>query len=261
MKISISENCTVCGACSEVCPSNVISIQNEIPTLTSVSCIKCGHCESVCPQNAITNDILNHYNVKELEQNFTLDSESAELFLRSRRSIRCFSDEPIEKKKIEKLVNIGRYAQTGSNSQSVSYIVVSSSQILNSIKKLTLNYYMQQKEPVFKSLYKRFLTADKDTIFRGAPILIIALTPKDNPYTFSNARFALTYIELFAPSLGLGTCWAGFFERYTNTDSDELRALLNIPDGSVISATLLCGVPKYKYNRLPDRDKLNLEWR
>lgn len=261
MNLSISKDCNSCGACIKVCPSNIIGIENKIPTLIRINCIKCGHCESVCPQNAITNDLLNHYDIKELDKNPVLDSETSELFLRSRRSIRCFADKPIDNKKIEKLVNIGRYAQTGSNSQSVSYMIVSSSEMLDSIKKLTLNFYMQQKEPDLKSLYKKFSSTIEDFIFRDAPILIIALTPKKNPYTLTNAKYALMYIELFAPSLELGTCWAGFFERYTSTDSDELRTLLNIPNSLVIAGTLLCGIPEYKYKRVPDRDKLNIEWR
>jgi nitroreductase len=235
-------------------------MEKDTPVLLNENCIKCGHCEAVCPHNALHNDLLGHENIYEINNNPVLDPETAEIFLRSRRSIRCFKKQDVSKEETEKLIDIGRYAQTGSNSQGVSYIVISS-KTMESVKKLTMDFYENSTDPMVKMLYSRFAASDKDIIFRGAPMCILALTDKNNPYTANNAKYSLTYIELFAASLKLGTCWAGFFERFTASDSPALRTLLNIQDGLIISGALLFGYPKYEYHRLTHRNPLKLEWR
>jgi nitroreductase len=159
----------------------------------------------------------------------------------------------------KRLVDIGRYAQTGSNSQGVSYIVVSSKEKMDALKQMTMDFYRDQTDPRAQALYKRFSSSDRDIIFRGAPMCILALKNRRSPS--NNAQYSLTYIELFAPSLGLGTCWAGFFEGFTSLDSAELRTLLAIPEGLVVAGALLYGYPKYEYHRVPDRNKLEVQFR
>jgi nitroreductase len=51
--------------------------------------------------------------------------------------------------------------------------------------------------------------AGKDTICRGAPHLVVTHGPEKNPVVPSACTIALAYLELAAPSLGLGACWAG----------------------------------------------------
>lgn len=56
-----------------------------------------------------------------------------------------------------------------------------------------------------------------DLVFRGAPCLIIALCDTAKAYAGGffcpvDGSIAITTAELVAPSLGLGTCWAGFFQ-------------------------------------------------
>ena len=51
-----------------------------------------------------------------------------------------------------------------------------------------------------------------DNILRDAPHLILAMAQKDFVRGRENSVFSLAYLELFAPSLGLGSCWAGIVE-------------------------------------------------
>ncbi len=45
------ENCTKCGKCAEICPSEAIEL-NPYPVRKG-DCIRCYYCEKVCPQGAI----------------------------------------------------------------------------------------------------------------------------------------------------------------------------------------------------------------
>jgi len=49
----ISDACTSCGACAEVCPENAISESSEIFVIDKEACTDCGACETSCPVDAI----------------------------------------------------------------------------------------------------------------------------------------------------------------------------------------------------------------
>lgn len=48
------ENCTGCGKCTEICPPEAISLQNEIACIESDLCEECGFCIAECPVEAIS---------------------------------------------------------------------------------------------------------------------------------------------------------------------------------------------------------------
>ena len=45
--------CTMCGACEEVCPDKAITVDNAPPLFDRTGCLGCNQCERICPQNAI----------------------------------------------------------------------------------------------------------------------------------------------------------------------------------------------------------------
>lgn len=48
------ERCTACGLCAEMCPEEVLELQDDVPTLVDPeNCIECGSCEVNCEENAI----------------------------------------------------------------------------------------------------------------------------------------------------------------------------------------------------------------
>ncbi len=97
-----------------------------------------------------------------------------------------------------------------------------------------------------------------DSIFRGAPNLIITIADKDLRSARDNSVSSLTYLELYAPSLGLGSCWAGIFEICASMENSPMLKLFNIPEGKKITAAVMVGYPKYSYKRLVDRNPLDV---
>lgn len=54
IQYSISEDCTGCGACGKICPTNAIEGQKKmIHRILAQHCIKCGSCKDVCKVNAV----------------------------------------------------------------------------------------------------------------------------------------------------------------------------------------------------------------
>ncbi len=60
----------------------------------------------------------------EIRKDLVIDPFQAEQFLRSRRSIRKFRAKPVEREKIEKLLQIAGYAPSAHNAQPVHFLVI-----------------------------------------------------------------------------------------------------------------------------------------
>ncbi|HDZ90894.1 MAG TPA: 4Fe-4S dicluster domain-containing protein [Deltaproteobacteria bacterium] len=48
------EDCTLCGACVEVCREEAISTEHGYPVVDEALCLSCGQCISVCPTGTIS---------------------------------------------------------------------------------------------------------------------------------------------------------------------------------------------------------------
>lgn len=50
----ISDACTMCGSCKEVCPVDAIAEGNPKYVIDPDTCIDCGACAGECPAGAIS---------------------------------------------------------------------------------------------------------------------------------------------------------------------------------------------------------------
>jgi len=255
--------CIKCGICSEVCPSRVLSMQKSGPESTNPNnCIECGQCVAVCPYSAIDNIKTPLLNQIDIEKFPIIDSNTAEDFLRSRRSIRCYKDTPVPQEKLLELIDIARFAPTASNSQGISYIIIRNKGILKQATEIIIEWMEQQLENPTHVSFPRHVQAYRndgmDTVLRDAPHLILATSSKDFKNGIKNTISAFSYLELFATSLELGSCWAGLFEMCAFSNYSPLLKLFKIPEGKVITGAVMVGYPKYKYKNLVDRNSLDV---
>lgn len=260
------EKCIKCGICTKVCPTKFLYMEEGGPReAVEKTCIGCGQCTAVCPNSAIDNMKAPLEEQVKLEKFPVIDEAAAEKFLRSRRSIRCYKDIPVEKEKIIKLVNIARIAPTANNSQGISYIIIQNKELL---RRLTETVMEWMEEEVNKSLgywsfsahVKDYKKNGKDVILRDAPNLILGIASKDFKYGRQNTISQFTYMELFATSLGLGSCWAGLFEMCAFAEYAPLLNLINIPQDKIVTGAVMVGYPKYKFQRLVNRNPLEVNF-
>jgi nitroreductase len=229
-------------------------------------CMACGHCVAICPQAALDN-IRNPLAFQvELPEYPVLSPEQAALFLRSRRSIRKYKKAKVSQEVMFNLLDIARFAPTGCNSQGLSYIVVDKPEIIKQMIEATVDWFEQQLNSgvewarSFAGLAKYYRNTGKDIIFRDAPGIIVAIAPKAVPMGHDNARYALEYVELYATTLGLGTCWAGFAEICGGANYQPLRDILKLTDDMAIVGMMMVGYPSITYKRLVDRNPLEVTW-
>jgi len=162
------------------------------------------------------------------------------------------------RRNIEESIDFARLAPTASNSQGISFVVVENRQLLEQALEITIQ--MIENSPLrslVEEAIKSYREDGYDSIFRGAPNLIIATSDKNFPNGRDNAVSCLTYLELYVPSLGLGSCWAGIFEHCIAIENSPLLKLFNIPQDKKLVGAVMVGYPKYSYKRLVDRNPLD----
>ncbi len=265
------DKCTKCGICTRVCPIGTIIMTESGPVAKRINCIRCGHCVAICPHSALENMYAPLSNQIPIESKTYLDVSDASHFLRSRRSVRVFQENKVTRDKIKQLLDMARFAPSGGNTQGVSYLVIDNSKTLDNI---TEAYYewleiVTKKPPYAGSPYETTLLRQIENyrqngvniILRNAPCLVIFTVEKSSYETSRDSSlFSLAYAELFAPTLGLGTSISGFFERFASSGYRPLFDILKIKEGRKITAGLLVGYPKYKYQRYVDRNPLDVSW-
>ena len=260
------ERCVKCGICSKVCPMLLIGMTDLGPVPAHTNCIACGHCVAACPH-----DTLDHAKAplsKQVQKTeAVLEPGVAEQFLRSRRSIRNYGEQKVPHDIMEKLLHIARFAPTGGNSQGLSYVVVEDPSKLTKVTECVICWMEEQiaqgltQNNYIAGTLDMYRKTGYDIILRNAPNLIVAFGSVSNPQlAYSNARYTLEYVELYATSLGLGTCWAGLVEMCAMSGYQPLLELLKVGPEKCIAGVMMAGYPKYTYKRLVDREPLSISW-
>lgn len=259
--------CVKCGRCAAVCPRALIQLDPEWPVSSNEDlCIACGQCVAVCPTTAIDN--LKAPLAEQVSYNAktALDPDTAAKFLRSRRSVRCYKKLPVERKALMQLMDIARFAPTGSNSQGLSYRVIENPETLRNISEQTVVWLEQQaagghaaaKSYAQYAAYYR--STGQDVILRGAPCMVMGMALKTFPRGQENTHFSLAYAELYAPSLGLGTFWAGLFTAAAFAGFTPLIQLLGLPEDKNLTGAIMVGYPEFAFHRLVNRNPLDISF-
>ncbi len=286
MKIQkIDKNCTKCMLCVKDCVSAVWRDVDGIPEVVAPGdCNLCSHCLSVCSHDAVFHDGLDRKQVEKTDKDL-ISPEVYETIARGRRSIRQYKDNPIPDDVIENVIGLVNHTPTASNSQHVSYIVITDKRIIKKISAaifgLSKNIYsFFQKFPgniIYKALkllpsaesitryvdpmpyYIDETAKGRDFVLHSAPCLILVTAPKGEKFASENANMAATNIMNYAYAKGLGTCYIGFLNIFLKY-SRKTRRLVKLPDNQMAYACIIMGYPAYKHANTASRKKPRVAW-
>ncbi|WP_455537759.1 nitroreductase family protein [Terrisporobacter sp.] len=261
------DKCIGCTLCAQDCIVSDIEMVDGKSHIRNETCIKCGHCIAICPVEAVSSDDEQEYSMDEVmpydKEKFDMDAEQLMNFMKFRRSVRLFNEQDVEEEKIDKIIETGKFTQTGSNSQDVSYVIVKNK--IQELRKIVLETLDKQADKLiadentpkgiityanmWKKMYSDFLEDPKgeDKLFFKAPLVIIV---KANRVV--NGALAAAKMELMADALGLGTFFSGFLERATELNP-KIGELLQIGENEKLVACMVIGYPKVKYKRTVPR--------
>jgi len=222
---------------------------------------------AACPTGAFSHQNASPEACLPIPDDARITAEQIGQLMRSRRSVRNFTDEPLARELIAELLDVARFAPSGCNAQPVHWLVLHDTSQVRRASELAVGGLRQMltQEPasllseVLRRLVSRW-DEGVDVVARGAPHLILAHAPKDDPLAPSACIIAQTYLELAASAHGFGTCWMGLVDMTANT-WPPLREFLALPPGHVVLASMAIGRPAFQYVRIPPRKQLRLMWR
>jgi len=263
------ERCMLCYACTRVCAMNIIVQETEpVPSIDpGIPCMRCGHCYSVCPASAIIPSYPNVVMPSVEEPVGIADKNELSRHLKSNRSIRLFKDTPVSIDIIENMLDVCRFAASGTNVRPVRWVVVHDPARVRSFSAGCIEWLKSIPEghqlKAFADGMLAFQSKQEDLISRGAPAIIIACAEKQhiNEQTslisLIDCVIGLTHLDILSSAFGLGTCWDGFASILISMNP-ELAKPFDIPDELVFEYAMMIGYPDISYVRIPPRDPAHI---
>lgn len=147
--------------------------------------------------------------------------------IRTRRSVRNYTGDPIPRADLETIVDAGRLAASGHNNQPWDFIVVTNRDMINKLK-----------------IAARWMD-------KAGAIIAVVLDPSAR-YWLEDGSAAVENILIAATALGYGSCW---LEGYTLPLETEFKTLLNVPTEKRLLTLIPIGVPV----EWPTKEKKSLE--
>ncbi len=265
------DKCTHCGICVHACPTQVIECisKEALPSLilgAAPFCIECGHCVTICPTRALTHKAIDPDDCDIIDKKLIPEAKNIAQFLKSRRSIRAFKDKPVDRETLTDLIDLARYAPTGSNKQEVHWTVFDDKNKIKDLSALVIDWAGQMAKIIPDEISARKMerlteawALGKDKILNDTPALILVHGQEDLPLIQTDCIIALTYLELYAASKGLGTCWGGYFTGAANFHK-PLIDKLDLTQNHKCFGAIMIGYPLYKYKLIPKRKPSNIIW-
>ncbi len=162
--------------------------------------------------------------------------------IKGRRSVRCYSDEPVSKEQVEAVLEAGVWAPTAMFREPCRFIVIENKELMKYITDETKVMVRQMMPP----LASKFST-EKDVVCYDAPVLILICAEKDKQWANLNLIDSVLAAEnmfLKAYELGLGTCYMGFVQ-FLNSKPDVLKKM-GVPENCEMMVPFILGHPKIK---------------
>lgn len=146
--------------------------------------------------------------------------------IQKRRSIRKFLKKPVEREKIDMLIEAALRAPSSMGSRPCELIIVSDKGLLEKL-----------------SMAKQHGSA----FLKNAPLgLIVCADPNKSDVWIEDASIVSIFIQLTAESIGLRSCWIQIRERVhdkSQTAQGYISKLLNIPEKIKVESIIAVGYP------------------
>ncbi|WP_411681779.1 nitroreductase family protein [Clostridium thailandense] len=165
--------------------------------------------------------------------------------IRTRRSIRKYTDKAVEDEKVLQLLDSARLAPSGSNTQPTHFIIVKSDLTKQKLSQVSHNQKWMLSAPIFIVCVADIRSRVKENI----SIDINEHSPEEEvKQIIRDASISIEHILLEAESLGLGTCWVAWFTQ------DEIRPILNIPSDKYVVGIVTVGYAAEAPNARPRKN-------
>jgi nitroreductase len=159
-----------------------------------------------------------------------IDAKDTLDLINSRQSDRKYSDKPVEKEKLERIIEAGRMAPSACNAQPWKFIVVTDPELIlgvadaASAKLIGMNSFVVQAPVILVIVREKPNMSSK-----------VGATIKNKDYSLIDIGITTENICLQAKAEGIGSCIIGWF------DERQVKKLLEIPKSKRVELLVTLG--------------------
>ena len=254
MEFNVNEKCIKCGKCINDCLTKALTFDgNKNIIFDEKKCIKCQHCLAICPTGALS---INGKHPENCElANNKPESEKLLNLIKCRRSFRKYKHENLDAETMQKLKDMLHWVPTGVNNHNLHFAFIDDVEVMDDFKDYAngklVDFLISPAIKKIKTKFDRYKNAflrGEDVIFRGAPHMVVVSTPINAPCADIDPTIALSYFELYAQSMGVGTVWCGLAYKLFKM-FPELCEYIEIPEGYKVGYAMLFGPSEIEYKR------------
>lgn len=164
---------------------------------------------------------------------------------KSRQSDRSYDpNRPVEREKLERILQAGAIAPSACNAQPWKFVVVDNPELKNQVADATSNRILGLNHFTKQAPVHILVVEEKVNLSSGFGGWV-----KDKTFSLVDIGIAAAHICLAAEDEGLGSCILGWF------NEDKIRDLLHIPSGKRVILDIVIG-----YSTQPKRNKKRKEF-
>ncbi len=173
--------------------------------------------------------------------------------LKTRRSVRAYTDRPVDERELKELIDLAALAPSGNNKQPWTFTVITNKGLMDRLNDRVKAIMRESPDPYFAN----YANNPSYHIFYKAPALILINGDVQVPSAMIDCQLAIENLFLAAHAKGLGTCYMGFL--LLARDDPQVRQLLRVPDGHGLMAATVIGYPAVTPSA-PPRNPVQIGW-
>ncbi len=154
--------------------------------------------------------------------------------IENRRSIRAYTDEPVTDDALAQILEAGRQAPSGNNTQPWHFIVIRSAEQRAAVARVSHDQKWMNSAPVFIACVGDVRCRIPE--YDGSPLDEHSELPQLKKLLV-DMGIGIEHLVLEAENQGLGTCWVAWFTQA------EIQPVLGVPAGCYVVAVITLGHP------------------
>jgi ferredoxin len=271
------QTCSQCGECVEICPERILVLDRDYARAGHggfMGCIACGHCTAICPTGAITvsgRGLQADDQVELPPPGARAGADQLEALLLGRRSIRRFTEKPVDRAALERIVEMAATAPMGIPPHEVGVVVFDSPEkvqrfaddaceafrrtvrFFNPVVLTLMRPLLGKKlcrlmrdfvKPLFRTILERRAEGEDAFTYHAPAVMLFHHTPLADA---ADCVIVATYAMLAAESLGLGSCMLGTATAVGHFKDVKQKA--GIPADHQTGVGLAIGHPAVEFQR------------
>ena len=256
--------CLKCGACVRDCAFRALrSGDDGLPRLAFPDrCMRCQHCLAVCPVGAVTFDGRRPEDSLPVKGLALPGLDAVENWMRTRRSMRRFAAEDVDRATLERILKALGNTPTGCNARALTFTCFPTRKAMDGFRNDFIKAIERHREGT--RLLPRWLAVPAiklrkggdDMFFRGSSGILIVSSDETAPGVTTpreDVAIACSHFEMLANAAGIATCWCGFLDLVQKEVPELLEATTGLRRTTPFYA-MLFGRPAVRYARGVQRD-------